>query len=123
MSNCVAHTLEIFEYENLICNFNDSKKYAVHTGSLKQALNHGLILNKDHKFIKFSQLSRLKPYSDINTELKKKNLETSLKKYFFKVMNNAVFEKTMDNIRNHRNKKLVITDKRKDYLVSRQNYH
>ena len=123
MSNCVAHTLEIFEYENLICNFNDSKKYAVHTGSLKQALNHGLILNKDHKFIKFSQLSRLKPYSDINTELKRKNLETSLKKYFFKVMNNAVFEKTMDNIRNHRNKKLVITDKRKNYLVSRQNYH
>ena len=123
MSNCVAHTLEICEYEKLICIFNDSKKYPVHTGSLKQVLNHGLILNMDHKFIKFSQLSRLKPYSDINTKLKKKNLETSLKKYFFKIMSNAVFEKTMDNIRNHRNKKLVITDKRKNYLVSHQNYH
>ena len=66
MSNCVGHTLEICKYEKLICNFNDSKKCAVHTGSLKQALTHGLILNKDQKFIKFSQLSRLKPYSDIN---------------------------------------------------------
>ena len=75
MSNCVGHTLEICKYEKLVCNFNDSKKYAVHTRSLKQALNHGLILNKDHKFIKFSQLSRLKSYSDVNTELKKKILQ------------------------------------------------
>ena len=43
-------------------------------------------------------------------------------KEFFKLMNNAVFRKTMENVRNHRDIKLVITNKRRNYLVSEPNY-
>ena len=58
----------------------------------------------------------------MNTELRKKarnDFETD----FFKLMNNAVFGKTMENMRKHRNNKLVTTDKTRNYLVSEPNYH
>ena len=62
---------EVNKYEKLICSMEDKEKYAVHNSALKQALNHGLILKKVHRVIKFNQKAWLKPYIDINT--KKKN--------------------------------------------------
>ena len=53
--------------------FYDEKNYVVHIKSLKQALNHGLILKKVHRVIQFNQEAWLKPYIDINMELKKKS--------------------------------------------------
>ena len=47
----------------------------------------------------------------------------TLKKILFKLMNNAVFEKTMKNVGNHRDIKLVTTERRINYLVSEPNYH
>ena len=64
--------------------------------SLKQALNHGLILKRVHTVIQFYQESSLKPYIDMNTELRKK-AKNDFGKYFLKLMNNAVFVKTMEN--------------------------
>ena len=58
----------------------------------------------------------------MNTELKKQ-AKMTLKKDFFKLMNNAVFGKTMQNVRKRIDIKLVTTNKRRNYLVSEPNYH
>ena len=67
----------------------------------KKALNHGLVLKKLHSVIKLNQNAWLKPYNDMNTDLRKKakyDFETD----FFKLMNDAVFGKTMENVRKQR---------------------
>ena len=70
--------------------------------------------------IKFNQTPWLKPYIAMNTKLRKK-VKTNFEKDFFKLMNNAVFWKTMKNVRKHRNVKLVTTETRRNYLVSEPN--
>ena len=98
------------------------KKYIVHIKSLKQALNHGLKLKKVYRIIEFKQEAWLKPYIDMNIELRKL-AKIDFDNDFFKLMNNAVFGKTMENIRKLRDIKLVTTDKRRNKLVSEPNYH
>ena len=49
--------------------------------------------------------------------------KNNFEKDFFRLMNNAFFEKTIENVRRHANIKLVITERRSDYLVSEPNYH
>ena len=93
-------------------------KYVVHIKSLKQALNHGLKLKKIYRIIEFNQKAWLKPYIDMNTELTKL-AKDDFEKDLFKLMNNAVFGKTMKNIRKHRNIKLVTTDKKKKQISFR----
>ena len=90
--------------------------------SLKQALNHGLKLKKIHTIIEFNQEAWLKPYIDMNTELRKV-AKNDFKKDFFKLMNNSVFGKAMENIKKNRDIKLVTTNKRRSKLVSEPNYH
>ena len=98
------------------------KKYVVHINTLKQALNHGLKLKKVHRVIEFNQEAWLKPYIDMNTELRKSS-KNDFEKDLFKLMNNSVFGKTMENIRKHRDIKLVTTDRKRSKLVLEPNYH
>ena len=95
------------------------KSYVVHIRSLKQALNRELILKKVHRAI---QLSQEEACMNKNTELKAK-AENDFERDFFKLMNNSAFGKTMENVRKHRDIKLVTTDKRRNQLVSQPNYH
>ena len=64
----------------------------------------------------------LKPYIDLNTNLRKK-AKNDFEEDFFKLMNNSVFGKAMKNLRKHGDKKLEITERRRHYLVSEPNYH
>ena len=100
--------MEINKCNKLVCNLYDKKKYVVHINSLKQALNHGLKLKKIHRIIEFDQEAWLKPYIDMNTELRK-DARNDFEKDLFKLMNNSVLGKTMENIRKHRDIKLVTT--------------
>ena len=72
--------------------------------------------------IQFIQKDWLKPYIDMHTKLRKE-AKNDFEKDFFKLMNNSVFGKTMENVRNHRDIKLITTDKRRKRLVSEPNYH
>ena len=74
------------------------KLIVIHIRNLKQALNHGLVLKKVHRVIKFNRNAWLKAYIDINTDLRKKQ-KMILKKIFFKSMNNAVFGKSMEKVK------------------------
>ena len=89
---------------------------------MKQALTRGLKFKKVHRIIEFNQKAWLKPYIDMNTELRKL-AKDDFEKDLFKLMNNAVFGKTMENIRKHRDIKLVTTNNKRSKLVSEPNYH
>ena len=80
--------------KKLVSNLNDKKNYVVHINVLKQAIDHGLKLRKVHRVIEFDQEAWLKEYIDVNTELRKK-ATNDFEKDFFKLINNAVFRKTM----------------------------
>ena len=113
---------KIKKCNKLVCNIQDKENYVVHIRALKQALNHGLILKKVHKVIQFNQKAWLKPYIDMNTKLRT-DAKNDFEKDFFKLINNAVFGKTVENLRKHREIKLVTTDKRINQLASEPNYH
>ena len=114
--------MKINKTQKLVCNLHDKKKYVVHTSILKQALDHGLKFKKVNRVIEFNQEAWLKKYIDINNELRKK-ASNDFEKDFFKLMNNAVFGKTMENVRKHRDIKLVKMDCIRNKLVSEPNYH
>ena len=68
---------------------------------MKQALNNGLKLKEIYRIIQLKQKASLKSYIDMNTEVRKKAQNES-EKNFFKLMNNSVFGKAIENVRNHR---------------------
>ena len=94
----LSEQMEVNKCKKLVCNLFNKKKYVAHINTLKQV-------------IKFNQEAWLKPYIDMNTELRKE-AKNDFEKDLFKLMNNSVFGKTMENIRKHRDIKLVTTDKK-----------
>ena len=109
--------MKIGKIEKLVANLHDKTEFVIHTRNLKQACKSWISFEKNFIVMKFNQKVWLKSNIEMNTELRKKS------KFFFKLMNNLVFGKTMENVRKHRDNKLLISEKRRNCLVSEPNYH
>ena len=113
---------KINKCSKLACTVQKKENYVIHIRALNQALNNELSLKKVHRVIQFDQEAWLKPYIDMNTKLRKE-AKNDFGKDIFKLMNNSVFGKTMENVRNHKDIKLVTTNKQRSQLASESNYH
>ena len=107
--------------EKLIPNLRNKTKYVIHYRNLIQCLKAGLKLKKIHRGIKFVESDWMKPYIEMNTNLRAK-AKNNFEKDFFKLMNNSVFGKTMENIRNRVDVKLVNTKEKLRKLVAKPNF-
>ena len=107
--------------KKLIPNLRHKNNYVVHYKTLMQYLSLGMKLKKIHRGIKFIECDFLKPYIDKNTNLRTQ-AKNNFEKDFFKLMNNSVFGKTMENIRNRVNVKLVNAGEQFKKLVAKPNY-
>ena len=117
----MCERMEINGVEKLVPNLRDKKNYAIHIQALNQVLQHGLRLDGIHRAIEFYQSPWLKTYIDFNTQLRKA-ATNDFEKDFFKLMNNSVFGKMMENIRKHRNIKLVTTEEKCLHMVMCSNF-
>ena len=93
-----AERMKIEKVEKIVTDYMINCEYVIHITKLKQALNHGLILQKVHRVIKFNQKPWLKPYINMNTKLTQK-AKNNFEKDFFKLINNSVFGKAIENVK------------------------
>ena len=107
--------------KKLIPNLRNKNNYVIHYRNLIQCLRLGMKLKKIHRGIGFVESYFMKPYIDKNVKLRTQ-AKNNFEKDFFKLMNNAVFGKTMENIRNRVNVKLVNSDEKFKKLVAKPNY-
>ena len=93
--------IKIEKLEKLLDNLHDKTEYVIYIRNLKQALNHELVLEKVHRVVKLKQ-----NYIDMPTDLIKK-AKNSFEKDFFELMINAAYSKTVENVGEYRDIKLV----------------
>lgn len=114
----LSESMSVNKQRKLIANLNDKCKYIVHYITLKQALKHGLELLRIHRVLKFRQSNWLMNYIEYNASLRAKATNT-FEKDLYKLYNNAVYGKTMENIRNRKNIKLVCDNKQLEKLIAK----
>ncbi|XP_023243066.1 uncharacterized protein LOC111641174 [Centruroides sculpturatus] len=105
----------------LLTTLYDKQKYVLHYRNLKQYLKMGIKLKKIHRVSEFKQSDLLKKYIDLNTEMRTK-ATNDFKKDFFKLMNNSVFGKTMENIRNRVDIRLSCDPQKVKKLIAKPNF-
>ena len=95
--------------KELICDWSDKKNYLVHYRMLKFYVRHGMIVNKVHDIMSFKQSKWLEKYKNFNTQRRNK-AKNDFEKDFYKLLNNAFYGKTMENVRNRLEIKFIKKD-------------
>ena len=114
-------TMKINRVNKLTPNLRNKTKYILHHRNLGLYLSLGLRLTKIHRIIEFKQSKWLAPYITLNTNLRTE-AKNNFEKDFFKLMNNSVFGKTMENIRNRKDIKLVTSKQQALKLIAKPNF-
>ncbi|GFT48691.1 uncharacterized protein TNCV_4632411 [Trichonephila clavipes] len=107
--------------KRLLTTLYPKTNYVVHIRNLKQYLKLGLVLKKVHKILEFHQESWLQPYINMNTQFRTE-AENEFEKNFYKLMNNAIFGKTMENIRKRVDIRLCNNGEKAEKLISKPNF-
>ena len=113
--------MKINKANKLTPNLHNKTKYVLHHRNLKLYLSLGMKLTKIHRVIEFKQSKWLAPYIALNTNLRTE-AKNNFEKDFFKLMNNSVFGKTMENIRNRKDIHLVTSKKKALKLIAKPNF-
>ncbi|XP_035209175.1 uncharacterized protein LOC118185154 [Stegodyphus dumicola] len=109
------------KHTKLLTTLYDKDHYVVHYRGLKQFLQMGLKLKKVHRVLEYKQAPWLKTYIDLNTEMRTK-ATNDFEKDFYKLMNNSVFGKTMENIRKRLDIKLCCDAEKAEKLIAKPNF-
>ena len=99
----------------LICDWSDKKNYLIHYRMLKFYVRHGMIVDKVHNIISFRQSRWLEKYISFNTQ-KRNKAKNDFEKDFYKLLNNAFYGKTMENVRNRLKIKFIKKDDHKEII-------
>ena len=101
--------------KKLICDWSDKKNYLVHYRLLKFYIRHGMIIDKIHNVISFKESRWLEKYINFNTQ-KRNRAKNNFEKDFYKLLNNAFYGKTMENVRNRLKIKFIKKDDYREIL-------
>ena len=113
--------MKVGNVSKLVPNFNDKHNYVVHRDNLLLYEKLGIKIKKINRGITFEESPWLKKYIELNTDLRTKSTN-NFEKDFFKLMNNSVFGKTMENIRNRVDVRLITSELQAKKLISKPNF-